>query len=66
MRRNAPRLRSGHIDPDFADDGLGDADINAVYPGQVDAADALQFLAEINLRSMAFLVGEALQIRSSP
>jgi hypothetical protein len=30
-----------HIQADFAEDGLGHADIDAVDPGQVDAADAV-------------------------
>ena len=34
-----------HIQADFAEDGLGHADIDAVDPGQVDAADAVQFTA---------------------
>jgi hypothetical protein len=34
-----------HIQADFADNGLGDADIDAVNPSEVDAADAVQFTA---------------------
>jgi hypothetical protein len=34
-----------HIQADFADDGLRHADIDAVDPGEVDAADAVQFTA---------------------
>ena len=40
-----------HIQADFADDGLGHADIDAVDPGQVDAADAVQFPAQVKLRA---------------
>jgi hypothetical protein len=29
-----------HVEPDFADDGLGDADVDPVDPGEIDAADA--------------------------
>jgi hypothetical protein len=36
-------LPARHLHADFADDGLGYADIDTVDPGQVDAADAVQF-----------------------
>jgi hypothetical protein len=45
-------LPSAHIQPDFADDGLGDHDIDTVDPGQIYAADALEFTAEIEIRGM--------------
>jgi hypothetical protein len=46
-------LPACHIQADLADDGLGYADIDAVDPGQVDAADAVQFAAQVKLRRMA-------------
>ena len=46
-------LPARHIHADFADEGLGHADINAVDPGQVDAADAMQFTAQVKLRRVA-------------
>ncbi len=46
-------LPARHVHADFADEGLGHADIDAVDPGQVDAADAVQFMAQIKLWRMA-------------
>ena len=46
-------LPAHHVHADFADEGLGDADINAVDPGQVDAADAMKFMAQVKLRRVA-------------
>ena len=43
---------SAHVKPDFADNGLGDHDIDAVDPGQIYPADALEFTAEIEVRCM--------------
>src|SRR5436190_19302513 len=37
-----------HVDTDFAHDGLCDADIDAVNPCQVHAADPVQFTTEVN------------------
>jgi hypothetical protein len=42
-----------HIHADFADDGLGDGDIDAVDASQVDAANAVQLAAQIKLRRVA-------------
>ena len=42
-------LPARHVHADFADEGLGDADIDAVDAGQVDAADAVQFPAQVKL-----------------
>ena len=49
---------------DFADDGLGHADIDAVDPGQVDAADAVQFMTQVKLRGMAARFPPSLGTRS--
>jgi hypothetical protein len=46
-------LPTRHIHAHFADEGLRHADIDAVDPGQVDAADAVQFPAQVKLRCMA-------------
>ena len=46
-------LPARHVHADFADDGLGDADVDAVDAGQVDAADAVQFTAEVELGRVA-------------
>ena len=43
-------LPARHIHTHFADDGLRHADIDAVDPGQVDAADAVQVPTQIRLR----------------
>jgi len=43
-------LPAGHVESNFADDGLRDADINAVDARQIDAADPLQFAAQVELR----------------
>ena len=43
-------LPPGHVEADFADDGLRDADIDPVDPREVDSADAMQFATEIELR----------------
>ena len=40
------------VKADFADHGLCDADVDAVNPGQVDPADAVEFVTEIELGSM--------------
>jgi len=42
-----------HVHADFADDGLGDDDVDAVDPREVDAADPLELAAEVELRGMA-------------
>ncbi len=47
MRLGLPAV---HVEADFADEGLGYADIDAVDAGQVDAGDARELLAEIKLR----------------
>ena len=36
---------AGHIEADFADDGLDHTDIDAVDPGQVNAANAVELAA---------------------
>jgi hypothetical protein len=43
---------SAHIQADCADDRLADHDIDAVDPGQIYPADALEFTAEIEIRGM--------------
>ena len=55
---NGRKVRLGlpacHVHVDFADEGLGHADIDAVDPGQVDAADAVQLTAQVKLWRMAY------------
>ena len=46
------RPPAGHIEADLADDGLGDADVDAVDARQMDAADPVKFLPEVELRSV--------------
>ena len=41
-------LPARHLQADFADHGLGDPDVDAIDPGQVDAADAVQFTTQSN------------------
>ena len=50
MRLGGP---ARHVHADFAHDGLCDADIDAVDPCQVHAADPVQFTAEVKLRRVA-------------
>lgn len=50
MRLGVP---ARHIQADFADERLGHADIDAVDPGQVDAADAVEFTPQVKLWRMA-------------
>src|ERR1700682_5090027 len=45
-------LPARHLQPDFADDGLTDAHIDAIDSGQVDAGDAVEFAAQVKLRRM--------------
>ena len=45
-------LPATHIQADFADHGLRDADVDAIDPCQVDPADAVEFATEIELRRM--------------
>jgi hypothetical protein len=59
-------LPARHIHADFADDGLSHADIDAVDPGQVDAADAVQFTAQVKLRGMASRFSSPLGPRAQP
>lgn len=44
---------AGHVEADFADECLGHADIDAVDAREVDAADPVQFPAQVKLRGMA-------------
>jgi len=46
-------LPACHVHADFADEGLSHADIDAVDPSQVNAADAVQFTAQVKLWRMA-------------
>jgi hypothetical protein len=46
-------LPARHLQADFADHGLGRADIDAVDPGEVDAADAVDFTTQVELQGMA-------------
>src|SRR5262245_41382688 len=50
-----------HIETDFADHGLGDADVDAIDPREVDAADAVEFATEIELRGMTAGVSSPLR-----
>jgi hypothetical protein len=50
MRLGVP---AGHIQSDFTDDRLGDADIDAIDPRQVDTGDAVELPAQVELRGMA-------------
>ena len=43
---------AGHIKADFADHGLCDADVDAIDPCQVNAANAVELATEIELRGM--------------
>jgi hypothetical protein len=45
-------LPAGHVEADFADQGLGDADIDAVDAGEIDATDAGELVPEIKLRRL--------------
>jgi hypothetical protein len=42
-----------HVQPHFADHGLGDAHVDAIDPREVDTADAMQFLPQVKPRRMA-------------
>jgi hypothetical protein len=46
-------LPARHVEADFADHGLGDANIDPIDPREVDTADAMEFTAQIELRGMA-------------
>src|ERR1700704_2295680 len=58
-------LPTRHIQADLADHGLGDPDVDAIDPGQVDAADAVQFTTQIKLRSMAARLPAPLEASAS-
>ena len=49
-----------HVEPDLADEGLCDADVDAVDPGEIDAADAGEFAAQVELWGMAARLPPAL------
>jgi hypothetical protein len=42
-----------HVEPDFADERLRDADVDASDTREVHAADAVQFRAQVKVRGMA-------------
>ena len=46
-------LPARHIDADFTDDGLRHPDIDAIDAREVNAADAVQFVAQVELRRVA-------------
>jgi hypothetical protein len=52
--RGEVRLGSpaGHVEAHFADEGLGDPDIDAVDAREIDAADAGEFVPQIKLRRL--------------
>jgi DNA replication protein DnaC len=52
-----------HVESDFADDGLRDADIDAVDAGQIDAADALQLARQVELRRVTARLPAAFGVR---
>ena len=56
-------LPARHIQTDFADDGLGDADVDPIDPRQVDTADAVEFAPEVELRRMTACLSSAFDVR---
>jgi hypothetical protein len=56
---------SVHIQPDFADNGLANHDIDAVDPRQIYPADALEFTAEIKIRCMTLRPPVSFSVRDA-
>jgi hypothetical protein len=53
-----------HVEPDFADEGLRDADVDAVDPRKIDAADPVQLSPQVELGRVTARLPAAFDARS--